>query len=345
MYLGSPIRLSSRAQISSMHKHLLVLSIVCGLSSIVCEAQTYHVTIATNYGNIEVKLNDGTPHHRDNFLRLCQQGFYDSVLFHRVIKDFVVQAGDPDSRVKKDTAQLGNGDLGYLVPAEIKPDFFYHHRGALGMARDDNPAKASSACQFYIVQGKVADDSAFIKAKKRTDGYEIPEAHKRVYRKDGGIPHLDSRYTVFGEVTKGMEVVDSMALVQTDSNDRPKKPVRILGTTLKIVPKKLPFDSLYTLLQGEWVSNDDEDFSIRFNNGKFTEGYVDGTIFRNGTCAWADNYAADTLSPPDMQKTYLLLRNKATGLVQGLLLEALTAAQATFMNPVDGVTVEWVRKK
>lgn len=95
------------------------------------------------------------------------------------------------------------------------------------MARDDNPAKASSACQFYIVQGKVATDSIFTKAKARTNGYEIPEEHKKVYRKIGGIPHLDSRYTVFGEVLKGMKVVDRIAAQATDKNDRPRKEVRI----------------------------------------------------------------------------------------------------------------------
>ncbi len=183
--------------------------------------------VVTNYGTIVIELYDGTPLHRDNFIKLANEHYYDSLLFHRVINGFVAQAGDPVSKYAVDTASLGDGDLGYTVPAEIFPEKYFHKRGAVGMARDDNPAKASSACQFYIVQGKIANDSAFIKAKARTDGYEIPEEHKAVYRSAGGIPHLDSRYTVFGEVVSGMDVVDKIAGVETGKSDRPKKEVRI----------------------------------------------------------------------------------------------------------------------
>jgi peptidyl-prolyl cis-trans isomerase B (cyclophilin B) len=155
--------------------------------------------------------------------------YFDSLLFHRVIKNFVIQAGDPGSKYARDTTKLGDGDLGYTIPAEIMPDKYYHKRGALGAARDDNPDKASSACQFYIVEGNVANDSTFIKSKSRTGGYETPGDHKYVYRTDGGIPHLDSRYTVFGEVVSGMNVVDKISLVETDKNDRPKQEVRIIS--------------------------------------------------------------------------------------------------------------------
>lgn len=189
--------------------------------------QTYQLSIETNYGKIVVMLYDGTPIHRDNFMKLAKEHYYDSLLFHRVIKGFVIQAGDPTSKYAPDTTLLGDSDLHYTLPAEIMPEKYYHKRGAVGMARDDNPQKASSACQFYIVQGKIADDSTFIKARKRTGGYEIPEEHKQVYRTIGGIPHLDSRYTVFGEVIEGMDVVDKIASVKTDKNDRPVKDVRI----------------------------------------------------------------------------------------------------------------------
>lgn len=198
----------------------------------ICNGQTYKAKIVTNYGTIVVELYDGTPLHRDNFIKLCNQHYYDSLLFHRVISGFVIQAGDPYSKNANDTVLLGDSDLRYTIPAEIMPDMYFHKRGALGMARDDNPTKSSSACQFYIVQGKIANDSTFIKAKKRTDGYEIPEEHKAVYRSIGGIPHLDSRYTVFGEVMEGMDVVDRIAVVQTDKNDRPKKAVRIIHVSI-----------------------------------------------------------------------------------------------------------------
>ncbi|MCW3125481.1 MAG: peptidylprolyl isomerase [Bacteroidetes bacterium] len=207
---------------------LAFIAIACSAS-----AQTHEADIVTNYGTMRVMLYDSTPQHRDNFIKLVKNHTYDSLLFHRVIRGFMIQAGDPNSKHANDTAMLGDGDLGYTIPAEIMPDKYYHKRGALAAARDDNPAKASSACQFYIVQGKVANDSTFIKSKARTDGYETPEAHKKVYRTEGGVPHLDSRYSVFGEVIKGIYVIDRITDEETDKNDRPKKAVRI--KTVKMV--------------------------------------------------------------------------------------------------------------
>jgi cyclophilin family peptidyl-prolyl cis-trans isomerase len=187
--------------------------------------------IATNYGNIVVKLYDSTPFHRDNFIKLVKEGFYDSLLFHRVIDSFMIQGGDPESKNAPDSVQLGEGEApGNRIPAEFNKNYF-HKKGALAAARDDNPEKASSNCQFYIVQGKPYNDTALnmIECQVRTEnpGFSFTDSQRKVYNTVGGAPFLDQNYTVFGEVVKGLEIVDKIANLPRDANDRPFQNVRM----------------------------------------------------------------------------------------------------------------------
>jgi cyclophilin family peptidyl-prolyl cis-trans isomerase len=198
------------------------------------------VAIFTTKGAIVIRLSDSTPQHRDNFLKLVKSGFYDSLLFHRVIRNFMIQSGDPDSREGhpgKPLSQGGSGGPGYTIPAEFRLSLF-HKRGALGAARmgdDVNPARASSGSQFYIVQGKRFTDAGLDSVEQfRLHGRKIPEDERVVYGQLGGAPHLDQQYTVFGEVVRGMEVVDSIAAAKTSGPplDRPVEDVRILKMRL-----------------------------------------------------------------------------------------------------------------
>ncbi len=182
------------------------------------------ITMRTSLGTIQIKLYNETPRHRDNFLNLARNHFYDSLLFHRVIKGFMIQGGDPTSRRAVKGQALGDGDVGYTVSAEFNENLF-HKRGALAAARDNNPAKASSGCQFYIVQGHVFTETELSNLEKKL-GIQIK--HREVYTSIGGAPHLDMNYTVFGEVTQGMNVVDSIAAVKVGAGDRPLTDVRIL---------------------------------------------------------------------------------------------------------------------
>jgi cyclophilin family peptidyl-prolyl cis-trans isomerase len=198
------------------------------------------VSIETSMGTIKVALYDGTPIHRDNFLKLVSSGFYNGLLFHRVIRDFMIQAGDPNSKGAPQGKQLGDGDLPYTLPAEIRIPDYYHHRGALAMAREGdnvNPERRSSAAQFYIVYGQRQSERTLAAAQasidRATDGtVKMSPEMRNDYLTTGGTPHLDGQYTVFGEVVEGMDVVKRIQTVKTDANDRPQQDVTIIRATV-----------------------------------------------------------------------------------------------------------------
>lgn len=243
------------------------------------------VKLETTMGNITVALYNETPKHRDNFIKLVKEGVYDSTLFHRVIKQFMIQAGDPDSKNASDTAMLGSGDVGYTIPAEFNPKFF-HKKGVLAAARqgdDVNPEKASSGCQFYIVTGrkftepqllgmenkineqreealfdslarqhmkeiykmrKAGDNAGLLELQDtlETQARELADKEEKfrftpeqikAYSTVGGAPHLDGSYTVFGEVTEGMEVVENIEIAKTNRADRPVENIRILKASIQ----------------------------------------------------------------------------------------------------------------
>lgn len=272
---------------------LLVISIFYACNPIVNEGVRKRdlkkdVEFTTDQGTIIFRLYDNTPKHRNNFLKLVNQCFYDSVIFHRVINNFLIQTGDPDSKTANSEAVLGNGELPYTIPAEINPENF-HKRGAINAARTGdlgNPEQASSSTQFTFIQRKPLSDSLIDVGERRINYYRaynsvvrdpansrlvnrlrqlsnsetkndsisilesqlneltkvqqaktvpycIPEKHRRIYKTVGGTPHLDQNYTVFGEVVKGLDVIDRIAAVETrKSDDRPVKDIRILKVQL-----------------------------------------------------------------------------------------------------------------
>jgi cyclophilin family peptidyl-prolyl cis-trans isomerase len=275
---------------------LLALPVIIALfTSFIAADNRSKVLIHTDFGDIKIVLYDETPKHKINFLKLIKNGTLDSTLFHRVIKSFMIQGGDPDSKKAQKSAMLGNGDVGYTLPAEIHPNL-YHKRGALAAARqgdDVNPNKESSGCQFYIVEGTVWTDStldalvqqrwyqpakqkifdtyinkpenaatksAFIRAQMRAQVQRNPDSlnywitqinpiieaefektphrtltadQRKTYTTFGGVPFLDGQYTVFGEVTSGMDVVDVIASQPKDKNDRPLRDVRMSVKVIK----------------------------------------------------------------------------------------------------------------
>ncbi len=249
------------------------------------EPKNQIVVVKTEFGDMKITLYNETPRHRDNFIRLAKDGFYNNLLFHRVINEFMIQGGDPDSKIAKPGEQLGEGGPGYELPAEIHFPQLFHKKGVIAAAREGdrvNPEKKSSGSQFYIVQGKIFNDEELDKIEKRINGmkknqiyyslmtehkdslialqkegrfdeftamqqrikdeaeqkynaqtkYTIPENIREVYKTVGGTPHLDTNYTVFGEVIEGLNVIDSIAAVEIDPNNRPVKDIKM---TVEIV--------------------------------------------------------------------------------------------------------------
>ncbi len=212
----------------------LLLLAACGQPRSTGSAE---VLLHTTAGDIRIELDGRTPLHRDNFLKLTREGFFDSVLFHRVIADFMIQAGDPASRRAPAGEVLGGSDAGNLIPAEIVYPALAHTRGALAAARTPdtvNPERKSSGSQFYIVWGKPFDSETLDRIQQdvtaATNGkVVIPDSLRALYQTTGGTPFLDGQYTVFGRVTEGLEVVEAIQGVETDPADRPLEDVRILS--------------------------------------------------------------------------------------------------------------------
>ncbi len=219
-----------------MKKNLVMLMIL--LATVSAHAQkskkkntrSNMIEMQTTAGRLVIELYDQTPQHRDNFLKLAESGYYDSLLFHRVINQFMIQGGDPDSKNAPKGKQLGQGGPGYTVPAEFV-DSLLHIKGALAAARTGdmvNPTKASSGSQFYIVQGRVFSDSELNNFEMRS-GRKYTEAQRALYKTVGGTPHLDGAYTVYGRVVEGLDVIDKIASSPTAPGDRPVEDVRIIA--------------------------------------------------------------------------------------------------------------------
>ncbi|MDD6783903.1 MAG: peptidylprolyl isomerase [Prevotellaceae bacterium] len=224
-----------------MKKILLFLALTIVVSASAKKEKRTKVEMLTSMGSITIELYNETPLHRDNFIKLVKEGYYNDLLFHRVIADFMIQGGDPDSKNAPEGKMLGEGGPGYTIEAEFRFPQLFHKRGVLAAARegdDTNPEKRSSGSQFYIVWGQTFSRSDLEKITQRVEQHSagaivFPDEVKKYYMKYGGTPHLDGSYTVFGEVTKGIEVVNAIQQVDTDNNDRPIEDVRILNVVIK----------------------------------------------------------------------------------------------------------------
>ncbi len=217
-----------------MNRIFIILLLATVFLFSTCEKPPMTVLIETEFGNITAVLYDETPQHRDNFVKLANEGFYDDLLFHRVINGFMIQGGDPDSKGAPMDKMLGMGGPGYTIPAEFLPNKA-HIKGALCAARQPdnvNPQKASSGSQFYIVQGRPVPEQQLAFFEKQLGITLLPEI-RQAYIEKGGAPQLDQQYTVFGEVIEGFDVIDKIATVQTE---RPSnRPVEDIKMKVKVV--------------------------------------------------------------------------------------------------------------
>jgi len=229
--IGWPACTATTLNLKMKRLFTLLLAFAC-FHAFAAKPKHQYVRISTELGDCIVMLYKETPLHTANFIKLSKDHFYDGTLFHRVIKNFMIQGGDPDSRQAKPGALLGEGDVGYTIPAEFR-DSLFHKKGVLAAARDNNPEKASSGCQFYLVQGKVFTEEQLSSVEEKRLKFRLPEYQREIYKTLGGAPHLDRNYTVFGEVVKGLELVDSVANLLTDPNDRPNKDIHMKITVLK----------------------------------------------------------------------------------------------------------------
>jgi len=208
-----------------MSRLFFILIIAFGISFSGCntgDSYTYAI-IETDYGEMKLKLYNDTPRHRDNFIKLANEGFYEDLLFHRIIRGFMIQGGDPDSGNATPDQRLGGGGPGYQIEHEIGHP---HFKGALCAARTPNPEKKSSGCQFYIVHGKKLSDAEINGFEKRKNITYTPE-QRALYKEIGGTPALDMDYTVYGELVEGYDVLDKIATVQTKPGDRPVEDVKM----------------------------------------------------------------------------------------------------------------------
>lgn len=224
---------------------ILLLFVLVAPISAKGKQKNIKVKIFTTMGVMKVELYNETPLHRDNFVKLVKDGFYEETLFHRVISEFMIQAGDPYSKLNDPELHLGSGDLEYNIAPEISMPKCFHKRGALAAARQSdnvNPERKSSACQFYIVYGKQYTNSELDAAELKIKNYLSKEVDFRfnddqrlVYKTIGGTPFLDTQYTVFGQLIEGFDVLQKISEVSTDESDRPKEDVKILK--MKIVKR------------------------------------------------------------------------------------------------------------